>query len=149
MASQKKPLVALILSLVLPGLGQAYNREVVKGIIIAGACLALAAGSLWLSGIWQLSAALAFLVLWVSAILDGYKTAKLLGQPLDWYYRVSYVVTMLLLVGPLALPLLWRSPYFSRRARWIWAVVVILNLLLLLPMAYLLRWLRQKISGAI
>jgi TM2 domain-containing membrane protein YozV len=149
MASQKKPLVALILSLVLPGLGQAYNREVVKGIIIAGACLALAAGSLWLSGIWQLSAALALLVLWVSAILDGYKTAKLLGQPLDWYYRVSYVVTMLLLVGPLALPLLWRSPYFSRRARWIWAVVVILNLLLLLPMAYLLRWLRQKISGAI
>jgi len=149
MASRKNPLIALIFSLVLPGLGQAYNREVVKGIIIACACLALAAGSVWLSGIWQLSAVLALLVLWVSAILDGYKTAKILGQPLDWYYRVPYVVTMLLLVGPLAFPLLWRSPYFSRRARWIWAVVVILNLLLLLPMAYLLRWLRQKISGAI
>ena len=145
MASRKKPLVALILSLVLPGLGQAYNREVVKGIIIACACLALAIGSTWLSGLKQVSAALTLLIVWVSAILDGYKGAKASGQPLDWYYRVPYVVTMLLLVGPLALPLLWRSPYFSRLARWIWTAVIVLNLLLLWATPYLLRWMGQRI----
>ena len=149
MASRKKPLIALVLSLILPGLGQAYNREVVKGIIIACACLALAIGSTWLSGLKQVSAALTLLIVWVSAILDGYMGAKVSGQPLDWYYRVPYVVTMLLLVGPLALPLLWRSPYFSRLARWIWTAVIVLNLLLLWATPYLLQWLAKKISGAI
>ena len=147
MANGKKPIFALMLSLILPGLGQAYNREVKKGIIIAGACLVLAVAASWLSGLSRISAALTLLVIWVSAVLDAYKSAKASGQPLDWYYRVPYVVTMLLLVGPLALPLLWRSPYFSRLARWIWTAVIALNLLLLGATPYLLRWLAHNVPG--
>lgn len=83
--------------------------------------------------------------MWVSAIVDAYKTARTSGQPFDWYYRVPYVVAMLLLVGPLALPLLWRGPYFSRFARWAWTIVVIGGVLLFLAMPYLLSWLIQQV----
>ena len=146
MPTRKKPPIALVLSLIVPGLGQIYNIQVIKGLVIAGACLALGLGSFWLSGLSSLSAALALLLMWVSAILDAYKTAKTSGQPLDWYYRVPYVVAMLLLIGPLALPLLWRSPYFSRFARWGWTTVVIGAVLLFLATPYLLNWLIQQMS---
>jgi len=36
-------------------------------------------------------------------------------SPLTWYYRPVWVLVLLFLVlGPLALPFLWRSPRFSR-----------------------------------
>lgn len=136
--------MALVLSLVVPGLGQIYNTQVTKGLVIAGTCLVLGLGSFWLPGLTSVSVALALLVVWVSAILDAYKTAKTSGQPLDWYYRVPYVFAMLLLVGPLALPLLWRSPHFSRFARWGWTIVVIGAVLLFLATPYLLNWLIQQ-----
>ena len=144
MPTREKPLIALVLSLVFPGLGQMYNTQVTKGLLIAGTSLALGLGSFWLSGLTSVSAVLALLLLWVSAILDAYKTAKTSGQPLDWFYRIPYVVAMLLLVGPLALPLLWRSPYFSRFARWGWTIVVIGAVLLFLVTPYLLNWLMQQ-----
>lgn len=144
MNARKKPLIALTLSLVLPGLGQVYNDEVSKGLVIAGSCLALGLTSLWSPGLSRASAALALLLLWVSAIIDAYKTAKISDQPLDWYYRVPYVVAMLLLVGPLAFPLLWRSPHFSRSARWAWTVVVVAAVLLFLATPYLLDWLIRQ-----
>jgi hypothetical protein len=35
--------------------------------------------------------------------------------PIKWYYRPVWVLVLLFLVlGPLALPFLWRSPRFSR-----------------------------------
>lgn len=145
MPARKKPFVALLLSLVIPGLGQVYNAQVTKGLLIAAACLALGLGTVWVSGLTGLSLALALPLVWVSAIVDAYKTARTSGQPFDWYYRVPYVVAMLLLVGPLALPLLWRSPYFSRFARWAWTIVVIAGVLLFLAMPYLLSWLIQQV----
>lgn len=37
---------------------------------------------------------------------------------LKWYYRPVWVLVLLFLVlGPLALPYLWRSPSFSRRLK--------------------------------
>jgi TM2 domain-containing membrane protein YozV len=140
MSLGKKPLVALILS-ILPGLGQIYNGEVAKGLVIAGSCLLLALGAWWLPGSTGLSFILALAVVWISVIVDAYKTAKVFGKPLDWYHRVPYVVAMLLLVGPLALPLLWRSPYFSRFARWTWTFVVVGGLLLFFTIPYLVSWL--------
>ncbi len=135
----------MVLSLGVPGLGQMYNEQIFRGLVIAGMCLALGLGALWLPGLISLSAALALLLVWVSAILDAYKSAKVSGQPLDWYYRVPYVIAMLFLVGPLALPLLWRSPHFSCFARWGWTTVVIAALLLFLATPYLLNWLIQQI----
>jgi len=46
--------------------------------------------------------------------------------PLKWYYRPLWVLILLFLVlGPLALPYLWRSPSFSRRLKFVLTVLVI------------------------
>jgi hypothetical protein len=46
---------------------------------------------------------------------------------------------MLLLVGPLALPLLWESENFSRTARWLWTILVSSVVLLFIATPYLLK----------
>ena len=47
-------------------------------------------------------------------------------SPLTWYYRPVWVLVLLFLVlGPLALPYLWRSPSFSRRLKFVLTVLVI------------------------
>ncbi len=144
MLTRKKPLIALALSLVMPGLGQLYNAERTKGLVIAGVWLALGGGSLWLSDLTRVSVVLALVLVWVSAMLDAYKTAKTFGQPMDWYYRAPYVVAMVLLVGPLALPLLWRSPHFSRFAQWVWTTVIMATVGLFLATPYVLGWLVKQ-----
>ena len=50
---------------------------------------------------------------------DPLHTAQ--GRPKSkWYHNTWFVLLMLtpLALGPLALPLLWKSPAFSRRAKW-------------------------------
>ncbi len=36
-----------------------------------------------------------------------------------WYYRTGFVLTLLFVVGPLALPLVWLSPALSRLTKWL------------------------------
>jgi len=44
-----------------------------------------------------------------------------------WYYRpVGIVVLTLFVLGPLALPLIWRSPVISERGRWIGTALIVL-----------------------
>ena len=138
------PLVAAGLSVVVPGAGQWYNRQGTKALVLLGSCAALLALTAWLSGLSRITAALALLVVWTSAVIDAYKTAQMQGRPLDWYYRKPYVVAMLLLIGPVALPLLWRSPHFSSPARWTWTALVLGVVLLFLAMPYLLHALLQQ-----
>ena len=142
--TQKNPYIAFLLSLVVPGLGQGYNAERSKGLTIFISCLLLGGIAAWLSGVNRLTIVLAVVMLWFSSAIDAYKTATSFGQPLDWYYRPSYVIAMLLLVGPLALPLLWRSTYFSRTARWVWTVIVVSVVFLFLATPYLLHLLIQQ-----
>ncbi len=50
-----------------------------------------------------------------------------------WYYRaLSLVLLLFLVLGPLGLPLLWRSPSFSRGMRLILTIVVLAYSVLLL-----------------
>jgi len=139
MTTQSKPLLALILSAAIPGLGQVYNQEQKKGWVIFGCCTVLGIATYWLSGFNAMTAALALLLLWLSAIIDAYKGAKSSGQTAEFYYVKSYVVAMLLLVGPLALPLLWQSPNFSSTTRWLWTVIVVGAALLFVATPYLLK----------
>lgn len=139
MTTRSKSFLALILSTLLPGLGQIYNREEKKGWVILACCLALAIATYWLSGFNTLTAALALLLLWVSAVIDAYKVAKSAGQTAEFYYAKPYVVAMLLLVGPLALPLLWQSPNFSTTARWVWTAIVVGAALMFVATPYLLQ----------
>ena len=145
--TKKSPLIACILSLLVPGLGQGYNAERSKGLFIFTACILLAGSAAWLSGLNRLTAVLAVVLLWFSSVIDAWKTAASFGHAFDWYYRPSYVITMLLLVGPLALPLLWRSSYFSHTARWVWTTFVVSVALLFLVTPYLLHWLVQQVPA--
>lgn len=44
-----------------------------------------------------------------------------------WYYnRWMVLVTLFLVAGPVGLPLLWRSPQFSDRAKWLLTAVVLI-----------------------
>lgn len=139
MTTRAKAFLALLLSMVLPGLGQIYNREQTKGWAILACCALLGFATYWLAGFNAITAALALLLLWLSAIADAYKVAKTAGQAAEFYYAKSYVVAMLLLVGPLALPLLWKSPNFSRKGRWVWTAIVVGAALLSVATPYLLR----------
>jgi len=140
LSTKKNPIFALLLSCVVPGLGQVYNAERFKGFVIFLSCVSLGGLAVWLSGLNRLSLAMTVVVLWLSSIIDAYKTASSVGLTLDWYYRPMYVTTMLALVGPLALPLLWRSSYFSRSARYLWTTMVVAGVLLILATPYLLSW---------
>jgi Family of unknown function (DUF5683) len=139
MSTRSNPFLALLLSAIMPGLGQIYNREIKKGLVIFGAGLSLALLSYWLAGFNRFAAALALLLLWISAAVDAYKIAKSAGQAAEFYYRKSYVVAMLLLVGPLGLPLLWQSPNFSPTARWLWTAIVVGAALLFIATPYFLQ----------
>lgn len=139
MTPRAKSFLALILSMLLPGLGQIYNQEQKKGWVIFACCLFLGIATYWLTGFNAITAALALLLLWLSAIIDAYKVAKSAGHAAEFYYAKRYVVAMLLLVGPLALPLLWQSPNFASTARWVWTVVVVGAALLFVVTPYLLQ----------
>ena len=131
--------LALLCSVLLPGLGQIYNRESTKGLVIFGCAVTLGVLGFWFSGFNRLAMLLALFLLWASAATDAYQMAKNAGQPAEFYYRKTFVVAMLLLVGPLALPLLWQSRNFSRTARWLWTILVISVALLFFATPYLLK----------
>lgn len=154
MSIRNSPLSSLMLSMIVPGLGQIFNRETKKGFIILTSCLGLGLLTYSLSGLNAVSIALALILLWSSAIVDAYKVAKASGQPSDFYLHKPYVVVMLLLVGPLALPLLWQSPYFSRFARWTWTAIIAAAVAMFIATPYLMNWvikqapeLRALLSG--
>ena len=43
-----------------------------------------------------------------------------------WYFKTSSIITAFLLVGPLALPLVWFNPRFSRRTKIIVSFVTVI-----------------------
>ena len=139
MPARLSPWVALFLSALLPGLGQIYNRETTKGVVIFGSALSLGILGYWFSGFNQIAMLLALLLLWVSAAVDAYKIAQATGRGAEFYYGKTFVVAMLLLVGPLALPLLWQSSNFSPTARWLWTALVVSAALLFIATPYLLK----------
>ncbi|MGH7823717.1 MAG: hypothetical protein ACREQ7_00840 [Candidatus Binatia bacterium] len=144
MPARKNPFIALALSTIVPGSGQIYNGEAKKGLVIFGSCLSLGLLSYAISGLNRISVALALIVLWTSAVIEAYKRAKASDQAVDFYYRKPYVVAMLLLVGPLALPLLWQSSHFSRTARWTWTAIVLAVVFMFIATPYLMNWLVKQ-----
>jgi hypothetical protein len=48
------------------------------------------------------------------------------GAFVAWYYRPLWIVLLgLTVLGPFALPLVWRTPQLGRTAKWIATVVVV------------------------
>lgn len=48
-----------------------------------------------------------------------------------WYFKTSFVVVSFLLVGPLALPLIWFNPHYSGKVKWTASLVVLVLSLIL------------------
>ena len=122
----RTPFVATVLSALLPGLGQLYNGERVKGIamlcMVAGIGISLA---LFRSAVTAVLLGIIYVVVLIPAARDAYRVAS--GQSGTFTGdRTWYVVWMLLMVGPFALPLLWQSARFSRGAKLGWTIAVIL-----------------------
>ena len=50
------------------------------------------------------------------------------GKPQEtkWYFKTSLIVTAFLCVGPLALPLFWLNPRFSRKTKIVVTIITII-----------------------
>jgi len=64
-------------------------------------------------------------------IQDEAIKCKLCGSMLDrqqdkWYFKTSMLIIAFLCVGPLALPLVWFNPRFSKRSKVIISIIVII-----------------------
>lgn len=42
-----------------------------------------------------------------------------------WYFKTSILIAALLAVGPLAFPLLWLNPRYTKKSKIIWTVVIV------------------------
>ena len=133
----RAPWIAAALSLLLPGLGQLYNGERPKGIALLCMTLGVAYG-LFMSVLGPASSrslvtavllAIVYLLVWPPAVMDAYRYAAGNPSPLLAGEKTWYVILMLLTVGPMALPLLWQSPRFSRGGKIGWTIAVILIVL--------------------
>jgi len=58
-------------------------------------------------------------------LLDSSSRLESAGPKTKWYFKTSALVVAFLCVGPLALPLLWFNPRFSRKSKVVWSVVII------------------------
>jgi len=126
----KNPYLAGIYSVLFPGLGQLYLGESAKGWTLICMDVGVAVSLLFshtaiacflMGGI--------YLAVMIPAALDAYQTAS--GRPRTFTAdTVPYVIVMLLMVGPFAIPLLWQSRKFSTFGKIVWTLVVIMISLL-------------------
>lgn len=129
----RSPFIAALCSLLIPGVGQLYNRDVPKGLAILcidggiGVGLALAtvgpAGFRSMFGLVLLG--IMYLCVCIPAAVDAFQQASGRGTPLLSGEHPWYVIFLLLMVGPGAIPLLWHSGRFSRLAKILWTIAVI------------------------
>ena len=75
MVNKKNEALALILSLLIPGLGQIYNGQTSKGIMIIVAIIVIAVLTAVL-----LFPMILYIILWIYAMYDAFKEAKEYNQ---------------------------------------------------------------------
>ena len=126
----KNPHLAFFYSLAVPGLGQLYLGERAKGwtllSMIGGIVVSLIATHT--ATAWVLMGGI-YLAVMIPAAVDAFQIAS--GRPRAFKGDSKpYVIVMLLMVGPFAIPLLWQSGRFSKTAKIVWTLAVILIALL-------------------
>ncbi|MFQ5528063.1 MAG: hypothetical protein ACE5GX_17625 [Thermoanaerobaculia bacterium] len=134
MSSPHHPSLSAALSALLPGLGQLHNGERAKGAALACTAAAILCGLLWStigplpsrSWLSALTLIVAYPFLWLPAVLDAHQRARGLENTFLSETRRWYVVFLLVVTGPMATPLLWQSPSFSRLEKIAWTAVVVL-----------------------
>lgn len=108
---------------VIPGLGHLYVGKHRKGlsllIIDAGIVLAVLFSK---STVISLLVFMLYLIIMIPAVADTFCYVK--GQVSRFAESRSYLVLLLLVKGFWALPLLWQSRVFSKRAKIAWTIAV-------------------------
>lgn len=64
--------------------------------------------------------------------LHGFRRSDIKSKSEKWYYSTTAVVISILLVGPLALPVVWKSPRFKILTKIIITIIVIILTILLI-----------------
>jgi len=120
---KKNPLVAAIL-FPIPGLSHLYlgkkRKAILLFIIDIGIALALIFSDSYIVRILML---MIYAVTALPAALEAYQLSEHKKKTIDTDSR-WYVTILLLTTGFSALPLLWNSPNFSKRAKIIWTAAV-------------------------
>lgn len=149
--------LAACLSFFLPGLGQwLINRDRAKGISLicmsAGVWisfyLSLAGPPLLRSRLTAIFMTLIYLFIWIPAVNDAFRFAQGFDSSLLSGRNRGYVILMLVMIGPLALPMLWQSERFSLFAKRLWtfavvAIFIICTALILFVVPEMVRILEQ------
>jgi len=152
-AMHRSPFLAALLSLAVPGAGQLYNGERTKGLAILcidagiaiGVACALIGPTAFRSTLTALALAGVYCFIWIPAVIDAYQQAAGIGRPLLSGESRWYVLFMLASVGPGAIPLLWQSPRFSRKAKVALTIIVILLALSLILLTVVVGPMLEKI----
>ena len=127
MPPSRSPVLAYLLSLAVPGLGQLYCGDRPKGWSL----LVMALG-IGLIAWWSRSSHMTLIMMGIVYLLVAFQTAgdaarlaqgraSTSGTETTWY-----VIGMLFLAGPFAFPLLWQHQKFSRTAKILWTIAVTL-----------------------
>ena len=122
----KSPQLSFLFSFLIPGAGQLYIGERAKGWTLlcmdVGVVVSLIFSHTGMA--WFMTGGI-YLAIMIPAALDAFRTAS--GRPRTFSGETRfYVIMMLFMVGPFALPLLWQSTRFSKKAKILWTLAVIL-----------------------
>lgn len=70
------------------------------------------------------------------------------AQNVKWYYKNATIIVAILLVGPLALPLIWKNPQYKLEVKIVVsALVIILTLLLIYLFGYLMSLTMKQLNA--
>ncbi len=130
--------LAAALSLVVPGLGQLHNGERAKGISILcitvgiwfWLAMTIIGPSYFHSWFSQIVLVIAYLFVLAPAVTDAYHGVSPTAQSVISSGKPWYVIFMVVVIGAMAVPLVWQSPRLSRTAKIVWSALGILNTLL-------------------
>lgn len=127
MREEEKKRLAVWLSILLPGAGHLYLGERRGGIALLCVTVSLLLGIIVsLAGPAPLrSPATAVLLLLPYAMLSLPSARSVRNDPGPPPASRGYLLVMLAVAGPMALPLLWQSDAFSRAGKIVWTVLVI------------------------
>lgn len=134
--NKRSSVKATLLSLLFPGLGQLYlgrGSEGLIALITAGGILVAfllstigpVALRSWVSALFL---ELAYISVWLASVLEVSQRKEKSRQSLLGGEKAWYIVMMLAMAGPIALPMLWHSRQFSRWHKTALTVTVILIL---------------------
>lgn len=116
--------LACLLSVLAPGLGQMYLGARGKGLALLCITCGIGVSLIVHQGlIHSILMAVIYVSVMIPAAMDAYRVAD--GGPQAFQQDpVFYVILMLFLAGPFAIPLLWQSSKFTRNAKILWTLLV-------------------------